>query len=53
MYNVNHINADEAELSLLVFMLTDGCHTPTLPLKPSGGRVLWCGIYAADEIGLW
>jgi hypothetical protein len=47
------VHADEAELGLLVFVLMDGRRTPTLPLKPSGGRVLWCGAHAADEAGLW
>lgn len=46
---------NEAELGLLVFILMDGRRTPALPLKPSGGRVLWCGACAADsdEVGLW
>ena len=47
------VHAGKAELGLLVFILMDGRHTPTLPLKPSGGRVLSCGAYAADEVRLW
>ena len=47
------VHAGKAELGLLVFILMDGRRTPTLPLKPSGGQVLSCGAYVADEVRLW
>ena len=47
------VHAGKAKLGLLIFILMDGRRTPTLPLKPSGGRVLSCGAYAADEVRLW
>ena len=47
------VHAGKAELGLLTFILMDSRRTPTLPLKPSGGQVLSCGAYAAEEVRLW